>query len=138
MSQQITWNFGFIRENPFYSTNFQLNFSFGAKFDSEISKILWWTISYNLQLITFPKSYLSLKSTHGDWWYLRLFVKKRVQFESWNPKGAATMTNQRKKTKFSIFFFFVFFVFSFFWQRVFLKRLHFFQSSFPLIFLIDF
>ncbi len=37
--------------------------------------------SYNLQLITFPKSYLASKSIHWDRRYLQFCVKKRMKLE---------------------------------------------------------
>ncbi len=40
MSQQITWNFRVIQENPFLLFQFSANFSFGAKFDNEVQQTL--------------------------------------------------------------------------------------------------
>jgi hypothetical protein len=37
--------------------------------------------SYNLQLITFPKRYLTSKSIHWFWRYLQFYVKKRVKLD---------------------------------------------------------
>jgi hypothetical protein len=35
--------------------------------------------SYNLQLITFPKRYLTSKSIHWNWRYHQFYIKKRVK-----------------------------------------------------------
>jgi hypothetical protein len=45
MSQQITWNFEVIQKNPFLLFRFSANFNFGAKFNNEVRKILWWNFS---------------------------------------------------------------------------------------------
>jgi hypothetical protein len=80
MSQQITWNFGVIRGKsigtpPIFS-KFQLwsqiwqrsSWNFVVKF-----------LSYKVQLITFPKRYLSSKAIHGNRRYLQFYARKRVK-----------------------------------------------------------
>ncbi len=45
MSQQITWNFRVIQWNPFLLFQFSANFSFGARFDNEVPKIVCWNFN---------------------------------------------------------------------------------------------
>jgi hypothetical protein len=88
MTQQITWNFGVIREKSSrLSANFQpisANFNFEAKFHNEISKIVLKFLIWKVQPITFPKSYHSSKSIRGDRRYLRFCARKHVRLAEIN------------------------------------------------------
>ncbi len=48
MSQQITWNFRVIQENPFLLFQFSTNFSFGAKFDNKVQQTLYRNFNHKI------------------------------------------------------------------------------------------
>jgi hypothetical protein len=61
MSQQITWNFRVIQENPFLLFQFLANFSFGAKFDNEVQQTLCQNLNHMSRLFAKgPKTVLEL------------------------------------------------------------------------------